>query len=97
MFGETSENVMFRLNLWRFEVETAFEEGLSSSLSLAKFSSVSSLRNLGLIRGIFWFVVATSVLAMILTLLCIPYYNGASATAFKPWGMLVFSCELLGG
>lgn len=38
MFGETSENVMFRLNLWRFEVETAFEEGLSSSLSLASQS-----------------------------------------------------------
>ena len=36
----------------------------------------SELRNLGEIRGIFWTVFATSALAMLLTALSTPYYNG---------------------
>ena len=37
------------------------------------------MRNQSLIAEIFWLVVAISALAAILTLVCIPYYNGASA------------------
>jgi len=36
----------------------------------------SELKNLGEIRGIFWTVFATSALAMLLTALSTPYYNG---------------------
>ena len=41
----------------------------------------SELKNLGEIRGIFWTVFATSALAMLLTALSTPYYNGNTLDA----------------
>lgn len=69
------------LSLWAFSTNSICLSDETAIRAISRALQLSILRNQGHIDAIFWTVTGTSIAAMVLTLVAIPFYNGHTIDA----------------